>query len=159
MTFLYKVFVTFFLKPLRSIDIFLILNGNYRSYLEARVRELNLLAFLAPFWGQRGQKMIFINRGIYYHVIPQNVLLLFHNSNEWVCFSEFSIFGLFYVHFWSKLTPKFIFSQNTAPILLVGTLCDLKLQFVLLRILASIYEFCVKNAHFCAQNWTYTPSI
>ena len=93
MTFLYKVFVTFSLKPL--IDIFMILNGNYGSYLEARVRELNLLAFLAPFWGQRGQKLIFINCGICYHVIPQNVLLFIQKNNEWVCFSKFSIFTPF----------------------------------------------------------------
>ena len=105
MTFLHKVLGTFSLKPL--MDMFMILNGNYGTCLEAHSRELNILVFLALFWGSKGQKLIFIDCGIYYHVIPQNVLLSSQKNNELVCFSEFSIFGPFYFHFRSKFTPKF----------------------------------------------------
>ena len=93
----------FFLKP--PIDMFMVSNGNYGSCLEPRLRDLIFFAFLALFGGRRGQKWIFFNCSIYYHVIPQNVLLFFQKNNECVCFSKFSIFEQFYVHFWSKLTP------------------------------------------------------
>ena len=93
----------FFLKP--PIDMFMVSNGNYGSCLEARLRDL-IFCIFNPFWGgRRGQKLIFFNCGIHYHVIPQNVLLFFQKNNECVCFSKFSFFGQFYVHFWSKLTP------------------------------------------------------
>ena len=113
-------------------------------------KGFDFFAFLTRFLGgRRGQKRIFINCGICYHVIPQNVLFFFQKNDEWVCFSEFSIFGPFYVHFRSNLTPKLTFSQNMAPILLVGTLCDL---IGLLWILASIYEvLCQKCAFLCSK--------
>ena len=71
----------------------------------ATFKGFDFFAFLALFGGRRGQKWIFFNCSIYYHVIPQNVLLFFQKNNECVCFSKFSIFEQFYVHFWSKLTP------------------------------------------------------
>ena len=72
----------FFLKP--PIDIFLVSNGNYGSFLEARLRDLIFCIFSPFLGGWRGQKLIFFNCGIYYHVIPQNVLLFFQKNNEWV---------------------------------------------------------------------------
>jgi len=66
-------------------------------------KGFDFFAFLALFWGgRRGQKMIFFNCGIYYHVIPQNVLIFFQKNNEWGCFSKFSIF----TPFWGRKTVK-----------------------------------------------------
>ncbi len=63
----------FFLKP--PIDMFMASNGNYGSCLEAHLRDLIFFCIFSPFLGggRRGQKMIFFNCGIYYHVIPQKV--------------------------------------------------------------------------------------
>ena len=93
------------LFPEANYRHFKVSNGNYGPCLKARLRNLIYLVFLALFGNRGGQKLIFFNYVIYYHVIPQNVLIFFQKSKEWVCLSKFSFFGPFYVHF-GKIVPK-----------------------------------------------------
>ena len=113
-------------------------------------KEFDFFSILGLFGGRRGQNLIFFNYGIYYHVIPQNVLIFFQKINEWVCFSKFSIFGSFYVHLWSKLTPKVTFSLKHGAFFTGSYHMGFfkRLEMSLSGILASTYKGLGQNLHF-----------
>ena len=65
----------------------------------------------------------------------------------------------FYVHFWSKLTPKVSFSLKHGAFLLVGTIWDLRLKMFFWEYWQAHTKFCVRICIFSTQNGLRTPQF
>ena len=110
-------------------------------------KELDFLVFLALFGGAKGLKMDFLQL---WHILSCNTSKcadFLPEKQRMGVFVKMFHFVPFYVHFWSKLTPKVTFSLKHGAFLLVGTIWDLRLKTGLLGILASTYKVLCQNLH------------